>query len=125
MIYTKEEFKRLWYSDEHGGGITNEDCADCAKAWGLFANPRCCSINAVIDAVCEAAGCIEDCMYDNLFWRILTEDGKVIKDDFNTKEEASEYARKHTTLRSWLIQGYEYSCVIEFNERDFNAADNL
>lgn len=35
MIYTKEEFKKLWEADDEGSGITYDDIADCAKAWGL------------------------------------------------------------------------------------------
>lgn len=57
MVYTKERFKELWDSGPDGGGITNDDVADCAKAWGLFRKPRCCSINMVIAAVVKAAGC--------------------------------------------------------------------
>lgn len=53
---TKEEFKARWDSDDNGGGITNDDCADCAKAWGLFATPRIHPMEKVIAAVCKAAG---------------------------------------------------------------------
>lgn len=59
MIMTKEEFKKRWESDERGGGITNEDCADCAKAWGLFSKPRIHPIDSVVYAVAKAAGCID------------------------------------------------------------------
>ena len=59
MVYTKEEFKRLWEADESGGGITNDDCADCAKAWGLYSIPRCARIDEVVYRVCEAAGAKE------------------------------------------------------------------
>lgn len=60
-------------------------------------------------------------------WRILTDDYRraVIKDGFTTKEEASKWARRNTKLRSWLIQGYTYSCVIRFKERSFGITDNL
>ncbi len=37
---TKEEFKARWDSNERGGGITYDDIADCAEAWGLCARPR-------------------------------------------------------------------------------------
>ena len=60
MIYSKEEFKKLWESDEHGGGITNDDCADCAKAWGLCSNPRCMPIGDVVGMVCKAVGVVDD-----------------------------------------------------------------
>ena len=56
MTYTKEEFKRLWDSSPDGGGITNDDCADCAKAWGLCSNPRCMRVDRVVAMVCKAAG---------------------------------------------------------------------
>ena len=70
MVYTKEEFKRLWEADIDGkaiDGITNEDCADCAKAWGIYSNPKCASLNKVVYRVCEAAGVIADYMPYNPF----------------------------------------------------------
>lgn len=57
MKYTKEEFKRLWNSSDDGGGITFDDIADCAEAWGLFSRPRCAKIDDVAKAVLKAAGC--------------------------------------------------------------------
>ena len=57
MAMTKEEFRERWDSDENGGGITYDDIADCAKAWGLFATPRIHDIKKVRDAVVKAAGC--------------------------------------------------------------------
>lgn len=56
---TKEEFKQRWESDERGGGISFNDIADCAKAWGLFAVPRTCQIDAVRYAVLKAAGTVD------------------------------------------------------------------
>jgi hypothetical protein len=38
--YTKQQFKELWNSDDAGGGITWDDIADCAIAWGLASKPR-------------------------------------------------------------------------------------
>lgn len=60
-MYSKEEFKRLWESDEHGGGITNEDCADCAKAWNTCGvwKPKCMPIDKVVYLVCKDAGVCE------------------------------------------------------------------
>lgn len=52
---TKAEFKQRWDSDENGGGITGDDVADCAKAWGLFHTPRIKPMGTVIQAVCRAA----------------------------------------------------------------------
>lgn len=40
MVYTKEEFKRLWEANDNGSGITFADIADCAKAWGISSSPR-------------------------------------------------------------------------------------
>ena len=59
MVYTKEEFKRLWEANEDGSGITCEDCADCAEEWGLCSRPRCMNINDVVEMVVKAAGCDE------------------------------------------------------------------
>lgn len=68
MVYTKEEFKKLWESDETGGGITNEDCADCAREWGLYAFPKSANIQEVVYRVCEAAGVREsDMPYDPFY----------------------------------------------------------
>jgi hypothetical protein len=57
---TREEFKIRWYSDENGGGITFEDVADCAIAWGLYTTPRIHSMNKVLDAVLKTAGIKDD-----------------------------------------------------------------
>ena len=55
-IMTREEFKARWESNEHGGGITFDDIADCAKAWGICGNPRTHDINKIKDMVLVAAG---------------------------------------------------------------------
>jgi len=60
MIFTKEEFKKRWDGDADGGGISNDDCVDCAFAWGLLKRPRTMPIEIVIDKVLEAAGCGSD-----------------------------------------------------------------
>ena len=70
MVYTKEEFKRLWEADIAGkaiDGITNDDCADCAKAWGIYSNPKCASLDEVVYRVCKAAGVREEDMPYNPF----------------------------------------------------------
>mgnify|MGYP000355146949 FL=1 len=59
MIYTKEEFKKLWEADDEGSGITYDDIADCAKAWGLYKTPRVNNISEVLYKVLVAAG-VED-----------------------------------------------------------------
>ena len=57
MKMTKEEFKKRWDSDDNGGGITFNDIADCAQAWGLFEVPRIHDINKVTNAVIKEAKC--------------------------------------------------------------------
>lgn len=127
MVYTKEEFYDLWHAEYCP--ITFDDCADCAKAWGLCSNPRCHDIIEIRDMVVKAAEEIAPKHYNDVCdgWRVLSDDGKrtVLKDEFATREEASDWARKNVKAYSWLIEGYRYSCVINFKERDFNAADNL
>ena len=56
MIYTKEDFKRLWEANEHGSGITLDDIGDCAKAWGISECPRICPIGDLAYRVLKAAG---------------------------------------------------------------------
>ena len=56
MVYTKEEFKKLWESDDEGGGITFQDVADCAKAWGISSAPYTSQINFCLANVLKAAG---------------------------------------------------------------------
>lgn len=51
MAFTKKEFKRLWESNDSGGGITVDDVADCAKAWNLFDRPKTCAMSHVLYAV--------------------------------------------------------------------------
>lgn len=52
----KHEFKVRWESDENGGGITFDDIAECAKAWGIAAKPRTMQIDFVRYIVLKAAG---------------------------------------------------------------------
>jgi hypothetical protein len=53
---TKSEFKQRWESNEDGGGITYDDIAKCAIAWGITATPKICPIFKVRYAVLVAAG---------------------------------------------------------------------
>ena len=53
---TKQEFKRRWELDETGDGITYDDIADCAVAWGLYGKPKVHPIDVVKHAVLIAAG---------------------------------------------------------------------
>ena len=34
IVMTKKDFKELWESNDDGGGITNQDVANCAIEWG-------------------------------------------------------------------------------------------
>ena len=74
MVYTKEEFKRLWESSDDGGGITYDDIAECAKAWGLYSKPKCHSLCDVTNAVLSAAGC-ETEPKERIMYVIQREDG--------------------------------------------------
>ena len=57
MKMTREEFKKRWESDDEGGGITVDDCADCYVAWGLGSYPKTKRVQDVIAIVVRAAGC--------------------------------------------------------------------
>ena len=52
----KQEFKTRWESDDNGGGITHEDVAACAKAWGLSAMPYTVQMDDLLYTVLVAAG---------------------------------------------------------------------
>lgn len=53
---TKEEFNRRWESSEDGGGLTFDDIAKCAIAWGITPTPRIRPVSEVRYAVLVAAG---------------------------------------------------------------------
>ena len=57
MAMTKEEFKKRWDGDDNGGGITYDDIAECAVAWGICARPKIMDIHVVRELVVKAAGC--------------------------------------------------------------------
>ena len=56
-IMTKEEFRTRWNSNDNGGGITFDDIADCAIAWGISARPKTRPMEEIRDKVLAAAGC--------------------------------------------------------------------
>lgn len=56
MVYTKEDFKRLWEANEYGSGITHDDIADCAVAWGISEFSRIRPIDEITYKVLKAAG---------------------------------------------------------------------
>ena len=56
MVYTKEDFKRLWEANSVGSGITYDDIADCAVAWGISEHPRIRPIDDITYRVLKAAG---------------------------------------------------------------------
>lgn len=53
---TKEEFKKLWEANDVGSGITFDDIAECAKAWGISSNPRTRPMDEITYQVLKAAG---------------------------------------------------------------------
>lgn len=59
MIYTKEEFKIIWDSENDDDIITNDDIADCADAWGIYRNADWIKYNyeEVFYNVLEVANC--------------------------------------------------------------------
>ena len=52
-VITIEEFRDKWYGTEYT--ITNDDCADAAKAWGLCSTPRTMPVDMVVDMVLNHA----------------------------------------------------------------------
>lgn len=56
---TKDEFKQRWESNDSGGGITYDDIADCAKAWGLFRTPKTSRIDVVRYRVLKEANTVD------------------------------------------------------------------
>jgi hypothetical protein len=58
MSMTKAEFAARWDKDDTGDGITYNEIADCAKAWGLYQFPRTCPITEVRDRVVKASGAL-------------------------------------------------------------------
>ena len=55
MIYTKEKFKELWEANSCGSGITYDDIAECAIAWGISSHPRTRPIDEITYRVLKAA----------------------------------------------------------------------
>lgn len=55
MVYTKEDFKRMWEANEYGSGITYDDIAECAQAWGISSYPRTRPIDEITYRVLKAA----------------------------------------------------------------------
>lgn len=40
MTMTRAQFRKRWQSDDDGGGITMDDIAACAVAWGISSRPK-------------------------------------------------------------------------------------
>jgi len=53
---TKEEFRQRWESNKDGGGITFDDIASCAVAWGISQKPKLCPMTEIRYRVLRAAG---------------------------------------------------------------------
>jgi len=56
---TKEEFKTRWDGDDSGGGISYNDIADCAVAWGISRTPKTRRIDLIRYQVLVAAGTVD------------------------------------------------------------------
>ena len=56
LSMAKQEFKKRWESDDAGGGISFEDVANCAKAWGIASYPRTMRLELIRYLVLKAAG---------------------------------------------------------------------
>lgn len=58
-MMNRAEFKKRWESDDRGGGITFDDIAECAKAWGLYTTPKTCYLPRVTYHVLRAADTVD------------------------------------------------------------------
>ena len=55
MVFTREKFKELWEANSAGSGITFNDIAECAVAWGISRNPRTSPLDEITYKVLKAA----------------------------------------------------------------------
>ena len=55
MVFTREKFKELWEANSAGSGITFDDIAECAIAWGISSHPRIRPIDEITYKVLKAA----------------------------------------------------------------------
>lgn len=55
MVFTREKFKELWEANSAGSGITFDDIAECAIAWGISSHPRTRPIDEITYRVLKAA----------------------------------------------------------------------
>jgi len=53
---TREEFRIRWDSNAQGGGITYDEIAECAIAWGINSYPRTAPIELIKKLVVKASG---------------------------------------------------------------------
>lgn len=59
IAMTPAEFKTRWESDEDGGGITYDEIAECAVAWGIASRPKISRIDVIRHAVLKMAKTID------------------------------------------------------------------
>ena len=52
---TKKEFKKRWESNNDGGGITNQDIANCAIEWRISSRPYTRNMDNIVYQVLKAA----------------------------------------------------------------------
>jgi len=55
-VMTREEFRIRWDSNAQGGGITYDEIAECAIAWGINSYPRTAPIELIKKLVVKASG---------------------------------------------------------------------
>lgn len=56
MSMTRQEFAERWDSGDDGGGITVNEIAECAVAWGITDSPKIRPIREVTAAVVKESG---------------------------------------------------------------------
>ena len=94
MVYTKEQFKRLWEANSAGSGITFDDIAECAIAWGISSHPRTRPIDEITYKVLKAA---------------QTNDAE----EYNPNPAPKESERMKKAIRHILYENYTDAAVIE------------
>ena len=58
-LMTKEEFKKLWEANDTGSGITFDDMATMAIAWGISSRPKTQSMDVIRYKVLKSANTID------------------------------------------------------------------
>ena len=61
---TKAQFKSRWEVNKDHGGLTYDEIAECAVAWGISPRPKIRSIDLIMELVLQAAGIVERSSHD-------------------------------------------------------------